>query len=273
MRLGRAALTIALLASAVACSAQISGGGQISVGDVDAQPAPPVAIDASLPPTLPPPPPPPPVDAAVAIDAPPAPVCSQRTLFLNFDGQTLTSGTSDATANQASWLNKAQGTAPRYLTNDTGRDAKIQAIADGVRAQLAMFPITVVTTRPASGEYVMVVLGGQANQIGSQFSTAVNTLDCSDAQHNDVAWISDIATPSQHVINLVIGAVGLGIGLTATTDPNDCMCGWGNSCTPTNTACTLGTAIARDNSIALRCSGGAATQDEVATLRTAFCGP
>jgi hypothetical protein len=269
MRPGCAALTIALLVGAAACNAQIASGGQVGAGDVDARPAPPAEIDAGS--TTPPPPPP--VDAAAAIDTPPAATCSQRTLFLNFEGQTLTSGTSDATANKAAWLTKGQGTAPRYLASDTGRDAKILAIADGVRAQLAMFPITVVTTRPAAGKYVMVVLGGQAAQIGSQFTTAVNTLDCTDAQPNDVAWISDIATPSQHVINLVIGAVGLGLGITATTDPGDCMCGWGNTCTPTNTACTLGTAIARDNTINLRCAGAAATQDEVATLRTAFCGP
>lgn len=272
MRLGRAALTIALLASAAACSAQISDGGRVSASGVDAQPAPPVTIDAASPTTTPPPPPP--VDAGVAIDTPPAPTCSQRTLFLNFEGQTLTAaGTSDATANQASWLNKGSGSAPRYLTSDAGRDAKVQAIVDGVRGQLAMFPVTVVTTRPAAGEYVMVVLGGQAGQIGSQFSTAVNTLDCTDAQHNDVAWISDSATPSQHVINLVIGAVGLGIGLTATVDPNDCMCGWGNTCASNNAiACTLGTAITRDNSIALRCAG-LTMQDEPALLHTAFCGP
>lgn len=267
--MGRAALILALLASA--CSAQISDGGRVGTAGVDAASAPPAQIDA--PTTTTNPPPPPPVDAAVAIDTPPAPTCSQRTLFLNFEGQTLASGTSDATANLASWLSKASGTAPRYLANDAGRDAKIQAITDGVRAQLATFPITVVTTRPASGQYVMVVLGGQAGQIGSQFSTAVNTLDCTDAQHNDVAWISDSATPSQHVINLVIGAVGLGLGLTATLDPNDCMCGWGNACASNNAAaCTLGTAIARDNSIALRCPG-VTMQDEVATLHTAFCGP
>ena len=133
MRLGCAALTIALLASAAACNAQIASGGQVSAGDVDARSAPPAEIDGGV--TLPPV-----VDAAVEIDAPPpAPACSQRTLFLNFEGQTLTNGTSDATANQAAWLTKGQGTAPRYLNNDTGRDAKIQAITDGVRAQLAKF--------------------------------------------------------------------------------------------------------------------------------------
>jgi hypothetical protein len=271
MRPGRAVLTLALLASATACSAQISNGGQTSTGEADARQAPPVVIDAPPPPTSPPPG----IDAAIAIDAPPpAPTCSQRTLFLNFDGQTLTQGTSDATTNHAAWLTNATGSAPRYLTGDAGRDAKIQAIVDGVRGQLARFPVTVVTARPASGEYIMVVLGGQANQIGSQFGTAVNTLDCADAQHDDVAWIADAATPSQHVINLVLGAVGLGIGLTATTDANDCMCGWGNTCASNNAVpCTLGTAVARDTTINLRCPSAPATQDEVAALHTAFCGP
>lgn len=47
-----------------------------------------------------------------------------------------------------------------------------------MRSQLAQFPISVVTARPASGEYVMIVFGGRASQVGSQFSGAVNQLDC-----------------------------------------------------------------------------------------------
>lgn len=44
---------------------------------------------------------------------------------------------------------------------------------------------------------------------------------------------------------------------------------WGHACVANNAIdCTLGTAVARD----LRCAGGT-TQDEIATLHTAFCGP
>jgi hypothetical protein len=232
-----------------ACNAQISDGHGASLAGVDAQPAPPGS------------------DAA----APPA-TCASRTVYLNFEGQTLTRGASDATTNHASWLQNAQGTAPPYLDGVAGRTAAIQTIVDGVQAQLARFPIRVVTTRPATGEYVMIVFGGKAASVGSRYGAAVNTLDCGDAQHSDVAWIADAVAPPQHVINTAIGAIGFGLGLTATSDPKDCMCGWANQCQSDNTtACTLGAPVPRDPAADQLCPG-VTTQDEVATLRTAFCG-
>ena len=256
MRLALVALATAL--SGAACSAQISAsgagggsGGQLS--DVDAGTTGGPTIDAMPPPTT--------------------PSCTSRTLYLNFEGQTLTQGPSDATRNQASWMTIPTGTAPPYLSGVASRAATIQAITDGVRMELSQFPITVVTTRPASGNYVMIVFGGQRTAVGSNYSGGVNQLDCGDVRPNDVAWISDTVTPNQHVINTAIGAIGFGLGLTATNDPLDCMCGWANGCISNNTvACKLGSPIARDTSTATQtCPGAAALQDEVATLHNAFC--
>jgi hypothetical protein len=194
-------------------------------------------------------------------------------VYLNFDGQTLTRGTSDATLNHASWMLIAQGTAPPYLDDNPARATAIQSVVDGVRGQLARFPITVVTARPTSGEYVMIVFGGKAAAVGSRFGAAVSQLDCGDVQHNDVAWIGDGVTPVQRVINTAIGAIGFGLGLTATVDPADCMCSWDNACVAADTAaCTLGSPIARDPAAIQLCPGAASTQDEVATLHDAFCG-
>jgi hypothetical protein len=252
MRSGRIALALALLG---ACNAQISDGLGASLASVDAQPG----------------------DDGGGSNAPPGgttPTCANRVLYLNFEGQTLTrSATSDATRNQASWMQIDQGTAPRYLTGKADRATTIQSIVDGVRTELSQFPITVVTDRPGAGDYVMVVLGGKAGAVGSNYGTAVNTLDCGDTVPDDVAWISDGVGPTQHVINLVIGAVGFGIGLTATSDPADCMCGWDNNCQSSNTtACKLGTPINRDQNANQRCTGAGNTQDEVAALHDAFCG-
>jgi len=249
MRPGSLALALALLASA--CEAQISGGLGITLATVDAQPG----------------------GSADAVDTTPTALCASRTVYLNFDGQALTRGTSDATLNRASWMQIAQGTAPAYLGGNPARATAIQTIVDGVRTQLARFPITVVTTRPTSGEYVMIVFGGKAAAVGSRFGASVNQLDCGDVQHNDVAWIGDGVSPVQRVINTAIGAIGFGLGLTATVDPTDCMCGWDNACVAASTAaCTLGSPVARDPAANQLCPGAASTQDEVATLRGAFCG-
>jgi hypothetical protein len=232
MRLGPSALWLALCG----CSAQISDVRDPSVDSVDAGAAP----------------------------------CTGRTVYLNFDGQTLTQGPSDATRNQASWMTIKQGTAPPYLAGSNGRNAAIRDITDGVRGQLSRFPIKVTTSRPSSGSYVMIVFGGSANQVGSSFGGAVNQLDCGDARPDDVAWISDNVT-GQRAINTAIGAIGFGLGLTATTDTRDCMCGWDNNCRRDNNVdCRLGSPIARDPDARQLCPG-ATSQDEVATFHAAFC--
>lgn len=251
MRLGRIAIVLALLG---ACDAQISDGLGSSLATVDAQPG--GGDNGTVPP----------------IGTTPA--CASRVVYLNFEGQALTrSTTSDATKNQASWMQIGQGTAPAYQLNNPDRAAAIQGIVDGVRTELAQFPITVVTDRPATGNYVMVVLGGKSGAVGSNYGSAVNTLDCGDAVANDVAWVSDNVAPTQHVINIVVGAVGFGIGLTATSDPDDCMCGWANGCQSNNaTACKLGATINRDQNANQLCSGAGKTQNEVTALHDAFCG-
>lgn len=209
-------------------------------------------------------------DAAITPDAP---ACSNgRVVYLNFEGQVLTdSALSDSTLNRASWMNIATGTAPPFRAASGTRLQDIQTITNGVRQQLSQFPITVVTTRPASGPYVMIVFGGTAANVGSSYSLAVNQLDCGDTNRNDVAWIGDGGQFSlQQLTNTAVGAIGFGLGLTATTDPNDCMCSWGNACQPTTGVCTLSSNIARDPQSTLLCAG-LTTQNEVETFRQAFC--
>lgn len=256
MSLARIALSLALLG---ACGAQIADGVSNSnhTGGDDAP------VDSGT--------------GSTPIDAAPVATCAQLSLFLNFDGQTLTHAlTSDATKNLASWMQNNVGdtaTAPPYHQGDGNRATLIQSIVDAVRGQLSTFPITVVTTRPTAGSYIMVVLGGDNTTISTQFRDAVDALDCGNVTKNDVAWISDGVTPAQHVANLVAGAVGFGLGLTATTDQNDCMCGWANNCNAnTNTACKLGSPINRDQGANQTCNNAGATQDEVATFHDAFCG-
>lgn len=248
MRPAQIALAAALCSG---CSAQISDGRDPSLGGI-------TTPDAGTG-----------TGSGPAGDAGPA-GCTRRAVYLNFDGQVLSQGPSDATLGQAQWMNIPTGVAPRYRNTDTDRDPAIQTIVDGVTRQLARFPITVTRIRPSAGNYVMIVYGGSASAVGSSFNGAVNQLDCGDSRPNDVAWIGDSVT-GQRAINTTIGAIGFGLGLTATTDPRDCMCSWDNGCRSDNSApCTLGSPIARDPQANQRCAG-TTSQDEVAALRTAFC--
>jgi hypothetical protein len=201
------------------------------------------------------------------------PACfNGRRIFLQFEGQVLQQGTpSDATLNRASWMQITTGTAPPFKAGVANRMAQIQQIVDGVNAELAGFPIVVEKTRPVKGPYMMIVIGGTAGQVGSRFGIGVQELDCGDINKSDVAWITD-TTSNQRIINTVMGAIGFGIGLTATLDPKDCMCGWDNNCSPDNTtSCRLTTpTIDRDPNARQRCTG-VTTQDEIGAINTAFC--
>ena len=208
------------------------------------------------------------------IDAPNGPACANgRVVFLNFGGQTLNDeAASDATLNRASWMTITSGTAPPFWNGNANRAQIIAAITQGVRDQLSQFPVTVVTTRPTNGPYIMIVYGGTSGNVGSNYGFAVNELDCDDSEKSDVAWISDNYTTTLRHVNTTIGAIGFGLGLTATNSTTDCMCGWANGCIKDHSVpCTLGMNIARDPNATQRCAGAAATQNEVAAFNTAFC--
>ncbi len=249
----------ALLIVLSACDARISAGSGDDVQDIDAGP-----LDSDASTVLP--------DAAPA-DTGVACLPSQaRSVYLNFDGQALTrnAAASDATQNQASWMNKANGTAPAYRAGSGTRAADIQQITDGIKAALAGLNVNVVTTRPATGPYMMIVFGGTAANVGSNFGGAVQKLDCGNTVVSDVAWVADAVTPNQRVINFALGAIGFGVGLVATNNSNDCMCGWDNACTQTTNQCTFGTAINTDPNANQTCPNQA-TQNEQQSIQQAFC--
>lgn len=216
-----------------------------------------------------------PADASIA--SPDAPACfNGRVVYLNFDGATLTKATpSDARASTASWIGRTDGrtqaTVPRYRSGAADRDQQIATIVANVRAALAQFPVIVVTDRPASGDYVMVVFGGVNTDLGTPYSIATNELDCGDTNRNDVAWVSD-TTASAKVDDYAIGAIGFGLGLTGTTSTSDCMCGWANGCRqPVDTQCALSAAtVQRDPAADQQCAG-LTTQNAVDTFDQAFC--
>jgi hypothetical protein len=194
---------------------------------------------------------------------------SARVVYLDFDGVTLTRGPSDATTNTAVWLGVAQATIPAYLASAPSRAQMIHDVTANVTATLSSIPATVVTTRPASGSYVMIVFGGTPQTVNVPYIDAVAHLDCGDADPNDVGLVFDNVSPltAQKVADYAVGAIAFGLGLTGTHAPDDCLCGWANGCQQNATACTLSSSIGAD----LRCNGQTNPQDEVATFRTAFC--
>lgn len=213
-------------------------------------------------------------DAATVVP-PDAPATPTRVVYLNFDGvTTLTKGTpSDAKANKAAWMIGNTGTAPAYGGGATAK----QTIIDGVTARLTGIA-TVVTTRPTTGEYVMVIYGGTAQQVKSFYGQAVAQLDCNDTVKSDVAWLAGNLDPTD-AIDTTMGAIGFGLGLSSVNKPDDCMCSWANQCTPNNNPCVLRDNQTRDTNVGddpnlgtpQKCPG--ATQDELTVFKTAFATP
>jgi hypothetical protein len=203
-------------------------------------------------------------------DAPTAACASGRKLYLAFEGQTITHAATDATQNTAAWIGVTTASIPAFHPGLTNRTTEIQNIVDGVKARLAATPIEVVTTRPASGPYVMIVLGGTNTIVGSNYSYATSDHDCGDLVKNDVGWVSD--TPSlSYVPDLIIGTLGWAVGLQGTHDPTDCMCAWANSCTSASGACTISASIATTVSSGNTTCPNQNPQNEVAAFSTQFC--
>lgn len=199
-----------------------------------------------------------------------------RKVYLAFEGVTLTkAATSDSTQNRVSWISDTTAVVPPWHQGSSTRQTDIQTIVTGVRSRLAMTPIEVVTTRPASGPYVMIVLGGQntnnGGTVGTIYSYATNEHDCGDLVNNDVGWVSDAPSVS-YTQDLVVGAIGWGLGLNGTNDPTDCMCAWANNCQSQAGACTLSSSIATTTSAspATTCPNQN-PQNEVAAFSTQFC--
>lgn len=210
-------------------------------------------------------------DASTPDTAIDARVCSNgRIIFLNFEGVSLTlASASDAVTNRVNWSNNIN--IPRFRANDANRATLITDITTLARANLAQFPVTIVTTRPAVGPYIMVTFGGPRSMFNTTFPSVAGP-NCGDVTKSGVGWIADDVTAQQGA-NLVVSVAGISVGLTGVTEsqPRDCMCGWGGAgCVPDQTqACVLSTAVLR----AASCPGEPASQNEVAAFNKAFCEP
>jgi hypothetical protein len=202
-----------------------------------------------------------------------APACfNGRVVFLSFEGVTLTQAmTDDATQNQASWIGVATANVPAYHAGNMNRATQIMNITSAVQSILGGFPVTVVTTRPLSGPFVMVAFGGTNMTVGSQYTYATSFHDCGDLVKSDVAWVSD-TVPTSKAADYAVGAIAWALGLQGTNDPTDCMCEWANSCVQSSTHCSLHGPISTttSSSPATTCPG-LTTQDENATFSQAFC--
>ena len=195
------------------------------------------------------------------------------TVYLNFDGVTLTQATDDSRLNQAQVVKFTTTVVPRYMPNDTEpvRQVTIDLITGYVTRALAPYSIDVVTTRPASGDYEMMVLGGDPVALGYQAGMlSIAPGVCDAANRNRVSIEFDVGIGAIEETYSVLSDLGAMVGLTATTRACDCMNrGGGEPCPTENTKVCTFADMAPINPNANDCGRGT-YQDELMLLREAW---
>ena len=148
------------------------------------------------------------------------------TLFLNFDGATITkaAGVSSAHTN-TSFLCGATIKAFEHAALGADRTAVIADLVQGVEQLFAPFDLQVVTARPAAPPYHMVVIGGTPDTCGfpSGYS-GMAPLDCTNAVSTDLALVfSDGITSAEMLAVVIAHEAGHAFGLPHSSAACDVM--------------------------------------------------
>jgi hypothetical protein len=200
-----------------------------------------------------------PRDAVVCVGAP---ATMRRTLFINFEGAVLDPGYSDATVNKTPLIAK-RSTLPAFSGSSDLRTSIVATLTEA----LGSYDLAIVTVRPATGPYDMIVFGGSpANLELPADLDSVAPIDCGDGRKSDLAVVFD-GTTSIRLANAALGAVGNMAGMDRVTRAGDCLGDRRNA----TAVCTYGANVSKDLTLAL-C--GTTPQDEPAMLAVAYgCRP
>jgi hypothetical protein len=223
-------------------------------------------------------------DGTVALDAPKTTGnAKSHTLYLNTEGVSVTAGADDATMNKSSIIG-APATLMPFLVGAAGRDTRLAEIATQIETTLAPYGVTVVTTRPATGPYDMVVVTDDtgAKLTPSLASAGSITPTTCNSAASVVSFIFPVAftgtSPAQVrnlVANQAIAIFANNAGVPISTTTGDCMCYVASSCVAPseNAICTIGgatTAVDQSNSGIEACGDTSPTMDEAAKFLAAF---
>lgn len=199
-----------------------------------------------------------PVDAAID-SAPDAPLmCGANgphagtsvTYYINTEGVTLTAGTCSDSRTNCTSLVMADKVVPPFYDGIATRQQTIDTILADVTTALAPYAIDVVTTRPASGDYYMTVLGGSsATIIGTAGVLSLAPAVCNATNRDAISIVFDsgLLTPDQYATSL-LSDLGALVGLPTANKNGDCMCRTGSTCSNFNGICTYGQNVPVDSS-------------------------
>jgi len=145
------------------------------------------------------------------------PLDAAMVIFVNFDGVTLTQAAADDATLDQTAIAEMAGLPLEPFGDGPERDAIMSALAE----YFSPFDVGVTATRPASGDYTMIV-ATPTNLFGGGV-LGISLLDCDDANHRNVGFmfgrIGDPTTPEPEVVAAVIAhVVADTLGLEHTDD-------------------------------------------------------
>lgn len=202
---------------------------------------------------------------------PDAEVRPAHVVFLNFEGVALTMGMDDSAANSSQIISDPV-TMTAFLDDQADRDTRIANVVASVELAFEPFNVDVVTERPSSGDYDMVVLSGAADEIGLPSGVgAIAGSDCANTQTANIAFVfgdTFLTLGEEPAATLTIGAVGLQNGIPSSAQIGDCMCFSQPGCPDANRCVVSGanTPIVTSDP----CAGGRTTMDVQGRFGTTF---
>lgn len=146
-------------------------------------------------------------------------------VFLNFDGATIVKAQGSDSHNNISFLCGGDIPAFSHEPFDSDRQPVIDQVANRVKALFADFALDVVTERPPSPAYDMVVIGGSPAICGYAAGYAgMSHLDCDNASSGDIAFVFSEGITSLDMLAVVIAhEVAHGYGLPHSDEGCDVM--------------------------------------------------
>jgi len=193
-----------------------------------------------------------------------------HTVFLNFDGVTLTKGNcDDAPTNCTALVTNDPTVVPPFLDANPDRTDDIPAIVNLVKTAVAPYSIEIVTTRPAAAPYDMIVIGGAPALIGAGNGTlGVAPGTCTPTHHSlSLDFDHGYSAPYLYA-NDILSDIGIFAGLGLSSDPGDCMCRAAMGCQVSNAqVCTYSRAGNVDATFAC---GHSTPHDEQAELDVVY---
>jgi hypothetical protein len=189
----------------------------------------------------------------------------RQTIFLNFDGATLTAGGNDSRENRTSLILSQTLEYPAMdWKNYGGREKGMAAVVQELEILFLQYSVEFVTERPLAGDYTMVMVGGRGDgaKKGGAGTVGIAPLDCKNTEQNDLALVFGnkiSGSNAKSVAYVIAHEMGHTFGLEHVSDQNGIMypalndetCCWVNSELAEGSTCGRAkqddTAVLKDN--------------------------